>query len=70
MSPRLKKFLGLFMLLPALGGYFAAVIVVADRLPDLWLVKLLYFVVAGMAWAFPAQRLMRWMNAEPARKPD
>jgi hypothetical protein len=66
-SPRLKKFLGLFVLLPALGGYFAAVIVVADKLPDFWLAKLVYFLVAGIAWAFPAQRMMRWMNAEPKR---
>jgi hypothetical protein len=55
------------VLLPALGGYFAAVIVVADKLPDFWLAKLVYFLVAGIAWAFPAQRMMRWMNAEPKR---
>lgn len=67
MTPRFKKFLGLFLLLPGMAGYFAIVMIVADRLPEFWLAKLAYFMIAGIAWAFPAQWLMRWMSAEPPR---
>lgn len=67
MPPRFKKLLGLFILLPGIAAYLAAAIILADRVPDIWLAKLVYFLVAGLAWAFPARYLMRWINAEPSR---
>jgi hypothetical protein len=63
MTPRLKKFVGLFILLPALLLYFGGVVALADRLPDFWLIKLVYFIVTGLAWAAPVIPLMKWMNA-------
>lgn len=68
MSPRLKKLLGLFLLLPALLVYFGAVVTLADMLPSHWLVKLIYFVIAGLLWALPMIPFMRWME-RTAEKP-
>ncbi|WP_291295872.1 DUF2842 domain-containing protein [Elioraea sp.] len=28
-----------------------------------WAIDLVYFAIAGIAWAFPAARLMRWVVA-------
>lgn len=67
MTPRLKKLIGLFILLPGLLAYVLGAIVLADRVPAHWLAQLLYFAVAGVAWAFPFKFLMAWMNAEPSR---
>jgi len=41
--------------------YVGAVVALADHiLPLHWLVQLLYFVVVGIAWAWPAKWLMVW----------
>ncbi|NOX81722.1 MAG: DUF2842 domain-containing protein [Alphaproteobacteria bacterium] len=65
MPPRVKKLLGFALLLPALGLYFFAAAALGERVPDFQLLKASYFLVAGIAWAFPAKYLMVWMNAEP-----
>ena len=68
MSPRLKKLFGLFLLLPALLVYFGAVVAMADKLPSHWLVRLIYFLVAGLLWSLPMIPFMRWME-RVAEKP-
>lgn len=65
MQPRLKKFLGLFILLPALFLYLFAAAALSEQLPSFWLLKLVYFIIAGTVWAFPVKYLLRWMNTEP-----
>lgn len=65
MNPRLKKLIGLLILLPALLLYFGAVVTVSDRLPSFWLLRLAYFVVTGVAWAAPVIPFIRWMEKEP-----
>ncbi len=41
--------------------YVGAVVVLADWvLRQHWLVQLLYFLVAGVAWVWPARALMFW----------
>lgn len=52
--------------------YVGAVVALADHvLPLHWLVQLAYFVVVGIAWAWPAKRLMIWGAGGPARsRPD
>jgi hypothetical protein len=41
--------------------YVGAVVALADHvLPLHWLVQLVYFVVAGIAWVWPAKALMVW----------
>ncbi len=62
MSPRYKKLIGLFLFLPALMLYFFAAAALSERVPDIQLLKAGYFLVAGVAWAFPAKFLLSWMN--------
>lgn len=63
MSARYRKLLGLFILLPGMFFYLLIAAALSERLPDFWLIKLVYFAIAGIAWAFPVKRLMGWMNA-------
>lgn len=51
--------------------YVGAVVALADRVLELhWTVQAVYFVLAGIAWAWPAQRLMYWAarKAPPPRR--
>jgi hypothetical protein len=47
-----------------LAGFLAYVVVVlllADHVRALhWTIELLFFAVAGLAWVWPARRLMMW----------
>jgi hypothetical protein len=46
--------------------YVAAAVALADHvIPLHWLVELAYYLVAGLAWTWPAARLMRWGLARP-----
>lgn len=67
MSPRLKKLIGFLAFLPALILYFFAAAALGERVPNIQILKVLYFLVAGVAWALPAAFLMRWMEAEPKK---
>ena len=43
------------------AAYVGAAVVLADQVLVLhWTVQALYFVVAGVAWAWPARALMFW----------
>ena len=65
MSPRIKKLIGFAVLLPALIIYFFAAAALGEMVPNNQLVKAAYFLVAGVAWAFPVKYLIQWMNAAP-----
>ncbi|MEO1135845.1 MAG: DUF2842 domain-containing protein [Pseudomonadota bacterium] len=65
MSPRVKKFIGFAVFLPALGLYFFAAAALSELIPNNQLLKAPYFLVAGIAWAFPARYLMQWMESHP-----
>jgi hypothetical protein len=52
--------------------YVGAVVALADHVLALhWAVQVVYFVLAGIAWVWPAQRLMYWAarQAPPQRRP-
>ena len=55
---------GVIALAVGLAGflaYLAVVVALADHvIPLHWTVGLAYYLVAGLAWAWPAMRLMRW----------
>ncbi|HNS86709.1 MAG TPA: DUF2842 domain-containing protein [Parvularculaceae bacterium] len=68
MTPRRKKLIGLVLLPPGLILYFGAVVTAAERLPDVQIVKLLYFIVTGLAWAAPTIPFIRWMEREPQKR--
>ena len=43
------------------AAYVGAAVVLADHVLGLhWTVQAVYFVVAGVAWAWPARALMFW----------
>ena len=64
MPPRLRKLIALAVLAPGLLAWCLGAIVLADRVPDVWYAKLVYFIVAGIGWAFPARVLIRWAEQE------
>ncbi len=46
--------------------YVGVVVALGDRVLGLhWLLQALYYLVAGLAWAFPAAWLMRWAARRP-----
>lgn len=55
---------GVIALVVGLAGflaYLAVVVALADHvIPLHWTVGLAYYLVAGLAWTWPAMRLMRW----------
>ena len=69
MAQRLKKLVGFFLFLPALMIYFFAAAALGERVPNHQLLKALYYLAAGIAWAFPAKYLFVWMNrpSNPAK---
>ncbi|MEO0879706.1 MAG: DUF2842 domain-containing protein [Pseudomonadota bacterium] len=70
MKPRIKKLIGVCIIVPAIFIYLAAAAALGVMVPDFWLLKLAYYVVAGVIWAFPLKHLMKWMNAEPPASPS
>lgn len=64
MSPRIKKLVALIVLLPCLVAYFFAAAALGERVPNTQLLKVPYYIVAGIAWAFPVRYLIMWANRE------
>jgi hypothetical protein len=67
MSPRLKKLIGLGLLVPGLALYLFAAASLGERLPDHALLRLIYSAVAGVAWVLPVRGLLRWVNRDPSQ---
>jgi hypothetical protein len=64
MDVRRKKLIGMAIILAFLPAYAVAAVALGEQVPDHWAVKLVYFVVAGLAWAVPVAPLLTWMNRE------
>lgn len=62
MTARARKFIGALVIVGFLVFYAWAAIMVGERLPQVFWVQTIYFVVAGLAWAFPLKPLFGWMN--------
>lgn len=69
MRMRIKKFLGVFILIGFIALYCLLVMRVAvDVLPQArGILEFLFYAVAGMAWVVPVRYLILWMNT-PGRK--
>ncbi|MEM9494630.1 MAG: DUF2842 domain-containing protein [Pseudomonadota bacterium] len=65
MAPRIKKLIALAILLPGLLIYFLAVAALADWTPDHRLVRGVYYLIVGVAWAYPVMHLLRWADRAP-----
>ena len=66
MNPRIKKLIGLPILLFGLFFYMIAAVQLGEQLPQHWTALTLFYVIAGVAWAWPAKWLVIWMNRPPA----
>jgi len=67
MKQSARKFAGIWLMIALLLIYPALAVMISAKFPD-WLptwALLLYLGVAGMAWAFPAGVIIKWMS-----KPD
>ncbi|MEO1657671.1 MAG: DUF2842 domain-containing protein [Pseudomonadota bacterium] len=62
MEPRQKKLIAAIGLMPALMLYVGLVLFIADFIPDHWASDLVFYIVAGTAWAFPLKPVFIWMN--------
>ena len=62
MVPRWRNALGILALVLGLIVYaLAAMVAGATLVPEHWLLQLLFFVIAGLVWLWPARHLLRWM---------
>ena len=65
MHPRRKKLIAVLALPWLMLLYVGAVLAIADHLPDHWAVYLVFYLIAGTAWAFPLKPVMAWINRYP-----
>lgn len=71
MSRRLKKLIGIFLILGwivfyvGLASGFAVLVLPHAH----WAVQLLYYALAGTLWIIPIGLMLPWMNREPISSP-
>jgi membrane protein implicated in regulation of membrane protease activity len=59
----IRKLLGTLIILVGLTAYaFAAIWLAIEVLPDHWAVQMIFYPIAGIAWAFPVRPLIDWMQ--------
>ena len=62
MGTRTRKAIGSAAILLFLLFYVGLAGWIGDKLPNQWLVKLVFYAVAGTAWGAPLIPLLSWMN--------
>lgn len=62
MEPRQKKLIIALGVMPFLLVYAGLCLWLWDMLPENKIVDLIFFVAAGVVWAFPLKPLMLWVN--------
>lgn len=72
MPVRLKKFIGMIILVALVIIYAMVAITVATyRLAESeWYVHLAFFALSGVAWVVPAMFIISWMERKPKQKAD
>jgi hypothetical protein len=65
LDPKLKKMIGTVLILVFLALYAMGAVSLHNILPKNFLLELLFFAVAGVAWGLPLFPLLAWMNKEP-----
>jgi hypothetical protein len=66
-APRRKKFIALIALLPGLAIYLLLAAMIGERIPNIAILQILYYVAAGVAWAFPTQFLLKWAEKDQSQ---
>lgn len=60
-DPNPRSAIGMLTLIAGLAVYALIAAAIGDLLAGTWaIVQILYYIVAGILWIFPARRLMRW----------
>ena len=70
MPPRLKKFVGMLILIALVVVYaLVAVTVATYRLADAsgW-AHLAFFAISGIVWVLPAMAVISWMERKPKQR--
>jgi hypothetical protein len=70
MNPRIKKFIGTVLMVVFVIFYALLIMAIAPRIltgASKW-VEMVFYLVAGLAWAVPLMPLIRWM--EKKGKPE
>lgn len=62
MSARVRKFIGGIGIVVFLAFYAWGMTMMAERLPDHWAAKLVFYGIGGLAWGVPILPLISWMN--------
>lgn len=62
MDPRHKKLIVALLTMPFLLLYAGLCLWIWDMLPESRWTDFIFFLVAGVAWAFPLKPVMMWMN--------
>ncbi|MCA0404683.1 MAG: DUF2842 domain-containing protein [Proteobacteria bacterium] len=67
MNPRVKKLIGTIVMLVFVVLYVVVVSAIAPAVLKgaSKLVEMGFYVVAGVAWAFPLMPLIKWMEKKP-----
>ena len=70
MPVRVKKFIGIFIMIILVIVYaMTAVTVATYRLAEsAWYIHMAYFLVTGLLWVLPAMWLIKWMETPPKSK--
>ncbi|MEM1379656.1 MAG: DUF2842 domain-containing protein [Pseudomonadota bacterium] len=63
MEPSTKKLILALACVPFLVLYAGLALAIWDWLPENRLVDLVFFILAGTAWAFPLKPVMGWANS-------
>jgi hypothetical protein len=62
MPGRVRKFIGMIVMLAFLAAYATVAMVIGVRLPDHWAAHLAFYAIAGTFWSLPLFPLIAWMQ--------
>jgi len=62
MGPRTRKAIGGVAILLFLLFYVGLIGWIGTLLPNQWLIRLIFYAIAGTAWGAPLIPLLTWMN--------
>ena len=62
MSARVRKLVGLVLLLAFILGYVGLAAMIGEYVPKHWAAQLAFYALAGLGWGLPVLPLITWMN--------
>lgn len=68
MNPRLKKLIGAILMVLFVALYATVIVAIAPRILTgaSKLAEMVFYAIAGLAWAVPLLPLIRWMEKKKA----